>query len=183
MKSPLHAVCGTQCAWGLCVGSAAGWPPSSSLSVALSHAFLFICLLNGFGIGSHSLLCKQTVWIRLLCHGPTRAARVGRSGCRGLSPAEARSGSCSLAAEGIGAFGRPQLTALFPSSPPGVRGCARAGGSAPGGSGTRSPWQSYRQPGKAGDCRTARRHSPPRAWLITPVLSERCKLQALFGSV
>lgn len=37
-------------------GSTAGGLPSA----ALSHAFLFICLLNGFGFGPRSLLCKQT---------------------------------------------------------------------------------------------------------------------------
>lgn len=57
MKSPCCAVCGTQRARGLSVGSVAGWPPSSSLPAA----FLFICLLNGFGCSSHLQRCTQTV--------------------------------------------------------------------------------------------------------------------------
>lgn len=137
MKSPRYAVCGTRWARGLCVGSTAGWPPSSSLFVALSHAFLFICLLNGFGFGPHSLLCKQTVWIRLPCRSPTHTARVGRSGRTGLVPAEARSSSRSLAAEGIWAFGVPALSSSNPPATSWVRGCAQAGGSAPGDGGTR----------------------------------------------
>lgn len=118
MKLPCHAVCGTLWARGLCVGSTTGWPPSSSLSAALSHAFLFICLLNGFGFGPHSSLCKQTLWIRLLCGGPTHTARVGRSGRTGPAPAEARSSSHSLAAEGTPVSGPLQLPALSSSRPP-----------------------------------------------------------------
>lgn len=107
MKSPRGAVCGTQGAWGLCVGSAAGWPPSSSLSAALSHAALFICLLNGFGFGPHSLLCKQTVWIRLPCPGPTHTARVGRSGLPCPPPQPRHGAALTLIAEGIQVSGAP----------------------------------------------------------------------------
>ena len=142
MKSPRHAVCGTQWARGLCVASAGGWPPSSSLSAALSHAFLFICLLNGFGFSPHSLLCKQTVWIRLPCRSPTHTARVGRSGRMGPAPAEARSCSHSLAAQGTGVPRPPQLPVLSSSHPAAtswVRDCTRAGGSAPGSGGACRP--------------------------------------------
>lgn len=183
MKLPCHAVCSTRWAQGLCMGSTAGWPPSSSLSAALSHAFLFICLLNGFGFGRYSLLCKQTVRIRLPCHHPTHTARVGSSGHTGPAPAEARSSSRSLSAEGIQVSDPKAPSALFLQ----VRGCTWAGGSAPGAAGLGGPWQGCQTAAplcwEPGDCGAAHGHSLPRAGMITLALSKHCRLQARSGSV